>query len=65
MSLPISLYKKRRALEEKERSLKEENELIDMLDFEQMLIAEQDESWRRRQASRTPDEVARGICAPG
>ncbi len=65
MAIPISLYKKRRALEEKERSLKEENQLIDMLDFEQMLIAEQDESWRRRMASRTPLEIEQGICAPG
>jgi hypothetical protein len=65
VAIPINLYKKRYDLQQKERSLKEENELIDMLDFEQMLIAEQDESWRRMMASRTPDEVARGICAPG
>jgi len=65
MSLPISWYKDRYALQAKERSLKEENELLDMLEFERAHQEERDECWRRMMASRTPDEVARGVIAPG
>ena len=65
MSLPISWYKERYALQEKERTLKEENQLIDMLEFERAYQEEKDECWRRMMASRTPLEIEQGICAPG
>jgi hypothetical protein len=66
VSIPIDLYKERYALQQKQnRSPEEEKELADMLEFERKLIEEQDASWRRRMASRTPEEVARGVIAPG
>ena len=58
MAIPISLYKKRFDLEQKQnRTPDEETKLKKMLEFEKQLIEEQDACWRKRLASRTPEEI--------
>lgn len=66
MSIPTWLYKERYDLQQKvNRTEDEEKQLHEMLEWEKRLIEEQDECWRSMMAMRTPEEIARGVVAPG
>jgi len=49
----------------KVRTPEEEKEMNEREAFRIKLQEEKDAGWRRMMASRTPEEVAKGVCAPG